>query len=455
MTDFKDKVYPVLLAGGSGTRMWPVFREFFPKQLVNFIGEDSLVQSTIKRMTPLLDVNKIRVVCGQEHFHEIARHMQEIGVTPNHKIICEPCGRNTGPAILLALMIILDSEPDAILCVFPADHVIRDIVLFQERLKEAVQLAEDGHIVTFGIKPGFPETGYGYIEGIPSEGESARKIKRFVEKPDRKTAESYIAAGNFYWNSGMFAFRGSVMLAEFKTHQPRLYDRVSRLPRDNHINRAAYEALESISIDYAVMEKTDRGMVLPSDFGWSDIGSWKSLYDFLPKDRQQNVIDGDVIAKNTQSSFIMGGDRLIATNHLRNMVVVDTPDSVFVSDIDNSRDVKSIVMELKEKGRREYQNHRTVYYPWGKVTALEHRNEYQVSRMEVYPETELEFNLEGFAKSYLTVVGGSIEIIDQNAVETLADARMTAITDRRTVHLNNSGTRPALLIIVRVCPNAS
>ncbi len=455
MTEFENDAYPVLLAGGSGTRMWPVSREFFPKQLVNFIGEDSLVQSTIKRMSPVLDKNRVRIVCGREHYHEIARHMQDIGVSPENKIICEPCGRNTGPAILLAVLTILDVQPDAVLCIFPADHVIRDIAMFQARLREAIRLAADGHIVTFGIKPGYPETGYGYIEGAPGEEEGARSIRQFVEKPDRQTAERYIEAGNFYWNSGMFAFRASVMRDEFKQHQPRLFEQLCRLPRDNTIDRAAYEKLPSISFDYAVMEKTGRGVVLPSDFGWSDIGSWKSLYDFLPKNGEQNVIDGDVIAKDTQGSFIMGRDRLIATNHLRNLVIVDTPDSVFVSDIDNSRNVKSIVMELKEKGRREYQNHRTVYHPWGKVTVLAQREDHLVSRLEIYPQSELEDDPEGFRLSSLTVVEGAVEIRDQEGVKSLARGETTIVdARRRTVAFKNLSGRPAVLIVVRVTPPA-
>ncbi|RLC04333.1 MAG: hypothetical protein DRI57_28380, partial [Deltaproteobacteria bacterium] len=205
MNDKQISTYAILLAGGTGTRLWPVSRELYPKQLVNFIGEDSLVQSTVKRLTPTLDAEKIRIVCGDEHFHEITRHIREIGVNGKGTVLCEPCGRNTAPAILLAALTILEEkqEEDAVLCVFPADHVIRDVGGFQKKLKSAIKLADMGHIVTFGIKPNYPETGYGYIEGSKELSEGAFTVKRFVEKPDRETAEKYLRDGNFFWNSGM------------------------------------------------------------------------------------------------------------------------------------------------------------------------------------------------------------------------------------------------------------
>ncbi|MBT8370162.1 MAG: mannose-1-phosphate guanylyltransferase, partial [Deltaproteobacteria bacterium] len=342
MQDSASNAYAILLAGGTGTRLWPVSRQLYPKQLVKFIGDDSLVQSTIKRMSPVLDSQHVRIVCGQQHFHEIARHMQEIGLHAEGKIICEPSGRNTAPAILLAGLHMLIADKDAVICVFPADHVIGDPEKYHDRLKAAIRLAEQGYVVTFGITPHYPETGYGYVEGGKAVSEGALSITRFVEKPDKQTAQKYIAAGNFFWNSGMFAFKASLIVDEFRTYQPKLLENMKAIfDGTNTIAKEDYDRLPAISFDYAIMEKTAKGVVLPSDFKWSDIGSWKSLYDFLPKDADRNVIDGDIIANNTQGSFIMGRDRLIATNHLKDMVVVETPDSIFVSDIDHSRDVKS------------------------------------------------------------------------------------------------------------------
>ncbi|MDX1708850.1 MAG: mannose-1-phosphate guanylyltransferase/mannose-6-phosphate isomerase, partial [Desulfobacterales bacterium] len=364
MNNRELNVYPILLAGGTGTRLWPVSRELYPKQLVKFVGEDSLLQNTIKRLPPVLNTEYVKVVCGQRHFHETRKHIDRLGLNSENKLICEPSGRNTAPAILLAVLHILATEKDAVLCVFPADHVIQKQDAFHERLKAAIALAGDGFIVTFGIQPHYPETGYGYVEGGKMMSHGALALKRFVEKPDVATAQKYIKAGNFFWNSGMFAFRASVILAEFKTHQPELLNHMQAIFQlDKPIAQEGYDQLSDISIDYAIMEKTAKGVVLPSDFGWSDIGSWKSLYDFLEKDADNNVVDGDVMAQNSRNSLILGHSRLIAANRLQTMVVVETADSVFVSDLENCREVKSFVARLKNQGREECKRHRSAYHP--------------------------------------------------------------------------------------------
>ncbi len=449
MSDKKTEIYSILLAGGTGTRLWPVSRELYPKQLVSFIGKDSLVQSTVKRLSPALDTEKVRVVCGAEHFHEIARHIKEIGVSPEGKIFCEPCGRNTAPAILLAVLNILKHEADAIIFVFPADHVIRDVEEFQNRLKSAVMLADTGHIVTFGIKPGYPETGYGYIEGDKKLSHGALTVKRFVEKPDIKTAEQYVAAGNFFWNSGMFAFRASVMRQEFETFHPEMLARMETLlSESDSIAKADYKTLEDISIDYAIMEKTEKGAILPSDFGWSDIGSWKSLYDFLPKDKNSNVIDGDVIAKDTRHCFIMGRERLIATNHLENLVIVETPDSVFVSDIDNSRDVKAIVTELKELGRKEYHKHKTVHYPWGSFTLLDEKNGAETAGLVI--DSGSAFQAQAAELTHLFVISGKGTALCGSKSRTLNSRDSMTVSEKIPVTIENSGDEPLHVIRIQV-----
>lgn len=448
MSDQKTTVYSVLLAGGTGTRLWPVSRELYPKQLVNFIEADSLVQSTVKRLSPVLDTDNIRVVCGEDHFHEIARHIREIGITPEGKVLCEPCGRNTAPAILIAVLNILKNESDAVLFVFPADHVIKNIPDFQEKLKAAASLADKGHIVTFGIKPHYPETGYGYIEGDRDVSESALTIKRFVEKPDRETAEGYLKSGNFFWNSGMFAFRASVMVEEFRAFHPELLREMEELlSTADSIPKAAYEKLENISIDYAIMEKTKKGVILPSDFGWSDIGSWKSLYDFLPKNEDNNVIDGDVISKDTKNCFIMGRERLIATNRLDHMVVVETPDSIFVSDMDNSRDVKAIVAELKEKGREEYHKHRTVHHPWGSFTLLDEKADFNVGRLVIDPGGKLEIKGNDASVTHLSVIRGTAVTDNSNR---LSKGESTIISGKNSITIENPGKEPLYLIQIRI-----
>jgi len=451
MGDLAGKAYAILLAGGTGTRLWPVSRQLYPKQLVKFIGDDSLVQSTIKRLSPVLDADCVRIVCGEQHFHETARHMQDIGLQADGKIICEPSGRNTAPAILLAVLNVLKSDPDAVLCVFPADHVIGEIDSFHDRLKAAIRLADQGYIVTFGITPHYPETGYGYVEGGQEVAEGALKITRFVEKPDKKTAQGYIAAGNFFWNSGMFAFKASIILEEFRTYQPDLLAKMDSIfDGTNAIAKADYDQLPDISIDYAIMEKTDRGVVLPSDFGWSDIGSWKSLYDFLPQDGDSNVIDGDVITNDTKGCFILGRDRLIATNHLENMVIVETPDSIFVSDIGRSRDVKTIVARLKAKGRKEYHQHRTIHFPWGSRTLLEQKDSHTVFRLLVYPSSTLQTEVAAGASMHLMVVKGSARIDANGKKQNLMQGKALTVSKPGPISIENKSEEPIYLIQVQL-----
>jgi mannose-1-phosphate guanylyltransferase/mannose-6-phosphate isomerase len=350
---------------------------------------------------------------------------------------------------LLAVLHTLIVEKDAVLCVFPADHVIGNIGRFHQRLEAAIRLADRDYIVTFGITPHYAETGYGYVEGDAAVSEGALCLKRFVEKPDSKTAQQYIKAGNFFWNSGMFAFKASVILDEFRTWQPDLLEKMNAIFDTAHpITKEAYDRLPDISIDYAVMEKTTRGVVLPSDFGWSDIGSWKSLYDFLPKDADLNVIDGDVIANDTRGCFILGSDRLIAVNHLKDTVVVETPDSIFVSDIDHSRNVKSIVARLKANGRKEYHQHLTVHYPWGSRVCLEQKKDFTVSRLMIYPASTLQTDMEAPAAMHLVLVKGAARVTTDGQTLILNQGMSTAITEKGLVSVENTGDQPIYLIQV-------
>jgi len=451
MPEYDGEIYPVLLAGGSGTRLWPVSRELYPKQLVNFIDEDSLVQGTIKRLTPVLEKENVRIVCGQEHYHETARHLDTIGLNPQGKIISEPCGRNTAPAILLAVMNILEEREDAVLFIFPADHVIRDVGRFHSGMRMAADLARDGHIVTFGIQPGYPETGYGYIEGGDRVSEGALAIRRFVEKPDLETARSYLEAGNFFWNSGMFAFKASVIIEEFKTLAPDILKTLSPLVKEGHAPaESEYRSVPDISFDYAIMEKTAKAVVLPSDFGWSDIGSWKSLYDFLPKDSRNNVLNGDVISRNTNNCFVLGHDRLIATNHLNNIVVVETPDSIFVSDIENSRDVKEIVNTLKKRDRKEYQKHHTETHPWGSSTVLEEKGASTVVKRRVAPGAEFQETIGEGIVWHGVVVSGKGKLSFRKKSVNLAPGEAESIRNPGSIRLENSSTESLVVVETRI-----
>ena len=447
MADPDLKAYPILLAGGSGTRLWPVSRELYPKQLVKFVGEDSLLQQTIKRLSPVLNPENVKVVCGEQHFHETARQIENLGLSLEGKLICEPSGRNTAPAILLAVLHILSIDQDAVLCVFPADHVIQDLDGFHDRLSAATALAKDGHIVTFGIQPHYPETGYGYVESGKKISHGARVLKRFVEKPDLATAQKYIETGNFFWNSGMFAFKASVILAEFKAQQPGLLKKMKSIFKvDKPIARKDYDQLTNISIDYAIMEKTAKGVVLPSDFGWSDIGSWKSLYDFLEKDAANNVINGDIIAQDTRNCLIIGHDRLIATNRLRNKVVVETPDSIFVSDLEHSRDVKSIVTDLKKQQRREYQQHRSAYHPWGISKFLEHEDNYSATELTVYPRFSSELPAQANTVYHLFILKGRAKIITGSEEKTLGSGEAITCGAHEQTRIENTAKTELSLI---------
>jgi mannose-1-phosphate guanylyltransferase/mannose-6-phosphate isomerase len=451
MEDMASNVYAILLAGGTGTRLWPVSRELYPKQLVKFIGRDSLVQSTIKRLAPVLDLKNIRVVCGQQHYHEIARHIDDIGISSEGKIIQEPSGRNTAPAILLAAFHNRHAAADGIMCIFPADHVIGNIESFHERLRAAIRLASEEYIVTFGIRPNYPETGYGYIEGGAGVFDSAFRVRRFVEKPDRPTAAKYIEAGNFFWNSGMFAFKVSVILKEFENYQPEMVAVMEEIfCEDQPLAKEAYDRLENISIDYAIMEKTDKCVVVPSDFGWSDIGSWKSLYDFLEKDPNNNVLDGDVIAQDTNNCFILGHDRLIATNRLQDLVVVETPDSIFVSDLEHSRDVKSIVSELKNRGRKEYQQHRTVYHPWGIAKLLEQKDNYTAVELMVYHGSSLQLPDDKDMARHFFIIKGQARISDGLQDRTLGLGDAVTFKTEEPLRIENVGEDALYLLQVEL-----
>jgi mannose-1-phosphate guanylyltransferase/mannose-6-phosphate isomerase len=435
--------YAVLLAGGSGSRLWPVSRELYPKQIAKFIGRESLIQTTLRRVVPPFRAENVRVVCGARHFHEIARHMAEIGVPPEGRIIAEPVGRNTAPAILLAALRILAEAGDAVLGVFPADHVIRDLPAFHARLAAALELAAAGRIVTFGIAPKYPETGYGYVEGgaeLPGNP-GALAVRRFVEKPDLKTARRYVAAGNFFWNSGMFAFRASVIREEFGRLHPQMLAALEPAAAGAEApGPEAYAKLPDLSIDVAVMEKTDRGVVLPSDFGWSDIGSWKSLYDFLPKDADGNVLDGDVVAQESRNCLVLGNERLIAVNRLANTVVVETPDSIFVSDIEASREVKSIVAELKRRGRAETEQHLTMHFPWGARTLLEERDGGgRLSRLMLYPGAQAVLDAAPGERVHLLALEGRARVASGRRRRELAPGDSFTTATGAGVRLANAG----------------
>ncbi len=451
MVDNEIKVFTVLLAGGAGTRLWPLSRELFPKQFVSLDGSDSLIQITIKRLLPIIDLDKLRIVCGESHYHEIKRHIEGLSISPEDKIITEPYGRNTAPAILLATLNILKENKDAIVLVLPSDHVVSNLSEFHKKVMEAVNLAREDFIVTLGIKPTYPETGYGYIEGGDRVNECAFSIKRFVEKPDEKTAEEYIKKGNFFWNSGMFAFRASLILKEFEAYEPTLLKNIRGMVSNVSISsEEEYKKLPAISFDYAIMERTHRGAIIPSDIGWSDLGSWKSLYDFLPKDKDNNVIEGDVVSSDTSGSLIKSEGRLIVANSLRNIAVVETADAILVSDLDKSSGIKSMVNDLAVKGRREYRTHIKVNRPWGYYVVLEQKDNTKVKRIVVNPGTRLSLQMHNRRCEHWIVAKGTAKVINGDLTLILDENQSTYIPQKNVHRIENIGEIPLEIIEVQI-----
>ena len=346
--------------------------------------------------------------------------------------------------------LILKKEKDAVILIFPSDHVISNVEDFQKNLQTAIDLASANYIVTFGIKPDYPETGYGYIEGAKKIKGGAHAIKRFVEKPDEKTARKYVKAGNFFWNSGMFAFKASVLIKEFKAHEPNMLKSLQKMTSKGDIALEAYQKLPDKSIDYAIMEKTKKGVVLPVDFGWSDIGSWKSLYDFLPKEEDDNVTEGDVILQNTRGCFIRGDNRLVVANDLENIVIVETPDTVFVSGLETSKNVKTIVQDLKKQGRPEYKSHLTVYRPWGTYTILEENHSSKIKRIVVYPGAKLSLQMHYHRSEHWIVAQGTAKITNGDRVIILKENESTFVPKANRHRLENPGRIPLHIIEVQM-----
>jgi mannose-1-phosphate guanylyltransferase/mannose-6-phosphate isomerase len=446
-------IFPVLLAGGSGTRLWPFSRARAPKQLSKIGGDSSLLQETIQRLHPALCLDNVRVVCGKAHCDESSEHLASIGLSRENTIIDEPVGRNTAPAILLAVLKILHqtSLKEALFFILPADHVIGDVARFHEMIRKAILLAQKGYLVTFGIQPDYPETGYGYIQGNEPVHEGGFTIEKFVEKPDMETAKAYVAAGNFFWNSGMFAFMASTILNEFRRFEPDMTAKMMAIvKKDVPISLEAYQALPSVPFDVAIMEKTSKGVVLPSDFAWSDIGTWNSLYDHMPKDADGNVVVGDVISHNTQNSLIIANSRLVAANDMSNTAIVETPDAIFVSSLDRSRDVKDIVSILKQQNRPEYQVHLLEPHVWGTIQHLEKSDRLIVAKLWIKPNAVYRESPYRSGRWYLCLLSGHAQVAHDGTQHGLQAGDTLSLTLRSELTIMNYGENDISALIVHL-----
>jgi len=444
-------IVPVILSGGSGTRLWPLSREAYPKQFLPLVGDDTMLQATWKRVASIAGAAPI-VVANQEHRFMAAEQLRECKVQPQ-ALILEPVGRNTAPAIAIAALQALAGGDDALLLVLPSDHVVRNEAAFHAAVKQAAIAAEGGKLVTFGIVPTAPETGYGYIKAATGEG--VRAVDRFVEKPDLATAEEYVASGEYFWNSGMFLFRASRYLKELETLQPAILaacrQALDKAARDNDFIRLdadAFAASPNDSIDYAVMEKTADAAVVPLDAEWNDVGSWSALWEVSDKDADGNACHGDVIALDCKDSYAYG-NRLIAMVGLQDVVVVETDDAVFVGHKDRVQDVKEIVGQIKRDGRSEAAAHRKVYRPWGAYDSIDNGARFQVKRITVKPGATLSLQMHHHRAEHWIVVSGTAEVTRGDEVILLSENQSTYIPLGVTHRLKNPGKLPLELIEVQ------
>ena len=440
---------PVILSGGSGTRLWPLSRELYPKQLLPLVGKRTMLQETAQRLAGLPDLAGPVVVCNESHRFMVAEQLRETGAGAQ-AILLEPVGRNTAPAVAVAALVALEKarsagELEPVLLVLPADHVIRNVPAFQGAVSAGLDAAQAGKLVTFGVVPDRPETGYGYIRRAQDVG-PAYPVQQFVEKPDVATAEQYVASGEYYWNSGMFMFRASAYLAELKRHAPAMLAACetavsaaqhdldfTRLPRDE------FSACPSDSIDYAVMEKTALAVVVPLDAGWSDVGSWSALQDALPTDGQGNVIAGDVLTEGTTGCYLHSTSRLIGAVGLKDHVVVETKDAVLVAPRDRVQDVKLLVNQLKAQGRYETSLHREVFRPWGSYDSVDNGDRFQVKRLVVKPGASMSLQLHHHRAEHWIVVSGTARITRGEEVFLLGENESTYIPMGAKHRIENPG----------------
>jgi mannose-1-phosphate guanylyltransferase/mannose-6-phosphate isomerase len=442
---------PVLLSGGSGTRLWPLSREAYPKQFLPLVGDDTMVQATWRRVAPLASAAPI-VVANEEHRFLVAEQLRQIGA-PVPAILLEPVGRNTAPAIAAAALQALAGGEDPLLLVLPSDHVVRDSDAFRRAVAEVAAIAEAGALVTFGIVPDAPETGFGYIQS--EQGAGPQKVLRFVEKPDETTAQSYLDAGNYYWNSGMFLFRASRYLEELRKYRPDIVDAVTlafdSAQRDGdfiRLDKEAFTASPADSIDYAVMEKTADAMVLPVDIGWNDVGSWSALWDVAEHDADGNSHHGDVIAVDTRNSYAYA-QRLVALVGVDDIVVVETDDAVLVARKDRVQEVKQVVAQLKEAQRSQAVLHREVHRPWGSYDSVDMGARHQVKRIKVKPGAQLSLQSHKHRAEHWIIVKGIARVTRDNDVFELFENQSTYIPIGAKHRLENPGTEWLELVEVQ------
>jgi len=446
--------YPVILSGGSGSRLWPLSRSLYPKQLLPLSSERTMIQETALRAGKGRFAGPL-IICNEAHRFIVAEQMQEIGITPL-RLVLEPVGRNTAPAIAAAALILQSIDPEAIMVVLPSDHVIGDQAGFLKSLDLAGAAAAAGHLVTFGMKPTAPETGYGYIQRGAALAEGSFKVERFIEKPDLERARAMTSQPEFLWNSGMFVFKASVFLDEIKRLCPDLIEAVAPAIDQAvadidflRLDAKAFARAPSASIDYAVMEHTERAAVVPSDFGWSDVGSWSALWDITGKTKAGNVEVGDVLSVDCHDSYLRGDGVLVAGVGLKDIIVVATEDAVLVAERGHVQEVKKIVESLKEKKRTEGDLHRKVYRPWGYFQSIDAGSRFQVKQISIKPGAKLSLQMHHHRAEHWVVVEGTALVTRNDETFLLRENESTYIPIGTKHRLENPGKVPLKLIEVR------
>jgi len=457
LNDFKQliNIIPVILSGGSGTRLWPLSRKQYPKQYLPLVGDNTMLQETILRLEGLDNLADPIIVCNAEHRFLVAEQCQQINIK-NPTILLEPVGRNTAPAIAAAALQLLKQKDNAILLVLSADHVIQDVEAFHQAINIANNQAQIGKLVTFGIVPTNANTGYGYIKFSGKSIDGTYKVEEFVEKPNLKTAQSYLEQGDYLWNSGMFMFKANTLINELTTHSPNIVASVSNAINSAtqdldfiRLDKQAFESSPSDSIDYALMEKSNNVTVVPLDAQWNDIGAWPALYQIGVKDNSDNIIIGDVIAQDTTNTYINANHHMVVTLGVDSLIIVDTPDATFIATQDKAHKVKDIVESLQASGRDEGGLHRKVFRPWGWYDSIESGEHFQVKRLHVNPNAKLSLQMHHKRAEHWVVVSGTATAINGEEVLTLTEGDSTYIPIGTTHGLENKTNEQLEIIEVQ------
>ena len=449
--------YPLVLSGGSGSRLWPMSRRLLPKQFLPLVSERSLLQDTVMRLQGVQSARAPIVVSNSEHRFLVAEQLREIGVKPDVQVL-EPVGRNTAPAVAVAALYVQSRQPDACLFVLPSDQLIQDVPAFHSAIATALPMAAGGSLVTFGITPRGPVTGYGYIErGEPiSEGKGTFRVKRFVEKPDLETARGYVSSGRFFWNSGMFVFQARRFLEELQRFRPDIAAATKAAWEAGtsdldflRLDSAAFEACPSDSVDYAVMERTSASVMVQADIGWSDVGSWAALWETGKKDERQNVAHGDVDLRDAKGCYVRAESRLVSVLGAKDLVIVETDDAVLVADKARSQEVKEVVDTLDRNARTEHISHSRVYRPWGYYESIDAGDRFQVKRIMVKPGQALSLQMHHHRAEHWVVVSGTARVTRGEETKLLSENESTYIPIGTKHRLENPGKTALFLIEVQ------